>query len=171
MELLLLTQKAKEGNQTAMLQIIEKFKPLIIKYSKKLFFMTFEDASQELIISLIEAIYKMEHLYNEEGIKSYIHKSVTHKYCYLCKQNIKMNVYDNGDIEDFNIVANEPSFENDSIMKIEIQIAMENLSDVKQKILRLLLQGYSDTEIAKLLKISRQYVNRVKKEILLQIDS
>lgn len=77
----------------------------------------------------------------------------------------------NGDIEDFNIVANEPSFENDSIMKIEIQIAMENLSDVKQKILKLLLQGYSDTEIAKLLKISRQYVNRVKKEILLQIDS
>lgn len=48
--------KAKSGDRNAMMEIIERFTPIIKKYSYKL---NYEDTEQDLILNLIQAVYKM----------------------------------------------------------------------------------------------------------------
>lgn len=56
-----LVNKSKT-NSEAMLKLIITMTPLIRKYSKKLFFMEYEDAEQEMVLALIKAVKKYQNV-------------------------------------------------------------------------------------------------------------
>jgi hypothetical protein len=53
---------AKNGSHNSMLELIKIFKPLIKKYAFK---MNYEDAENDLILSMIQLIYSMPNLSND----------------------------------------------------------------------------------------------------------
>ena len=79
---------AKNDN-TVMLAVLDFFKPLIESYARKLFFLEKEDAQQEIIIAIIEAIYSITKYENDAKCITYIHNAVKFKFSYLCKKNFK----------------------------------------------------------------------------------
>jgi hypothetical protein len=153
-------------NTYALEKIINKMQPLIKKYVRKLYFMEEDDASQELIIALIEAIYHIKLCNNDAMCLSYLQKSIVHKYYNLCKISIKASETTNEFADtDYSI----PYYENydDVELIIDIQQLLKNETDTKKSIIKyFLFSGYSDTQIATKMHMSRQYINRVKKEFI-----
>lgn len=155
---------AKEDS-SAMLQIIEILNPLISAYTKKLFFMENEDARQEIIIAIIEAVKRIDKCENDGRCLTYIHNAVKFRFAHLCKKNLK-----NQEILDLNgeILNNMSYWEDYSEVEIkyEIELKEENMTQTQKQILKYCLMGYTDREIAEKLGLSRQYVNRIKKFLI-----
>jgi len=53
----------------------------------------------------------------------------------------------------------------DTILCVDLSNELKEASDKFKSIVVLAYQGYSDREIANILSVSRQYVNRVKKKL------
>lgn len=158
-----LINKAKEDKDSLM-QLINKMQPLIKSYIRKLFFMEPEDAEQELTLAIIEAVRGIPSCDTDGQCMSYIRNAVRFKFAHLCKKNIRKESIETPFEK---ILDDELSFI-EIYDDIEIQYDIEKLtiSKKQQKILRFLLLGNSDREIADKMGISRQYVNRIKKKIL-----
>lgn len=151
-----------ENDLTAMEMLIEKMEPLIKKYARKSFFIEYEDSRQEMILSIIEAVCKIGYYEDEKSCLLYIKNSVIHKYCELCKKNINQPIFDEFNE---NIVYEDSLNDLDTI--IDLEQFLKNKSITKKQIMKLILYDeLGDTQIAKMLNVSRQYVNRVKKEII-----
>ena len=54
---LIYTYKTNQKNEDSLLEIINKFKPLVKKYAKKFPRYEYEDISQELVLAIIEAVH------------------------------------------------------------------------------------------------------------------
>lgn len=152
----------REGNNEALLDIIEIFNPLINKYSRLL---DGEDTKQDLAIHLISVLNKVK-LHNKDLCKdkvmvAYIAKSIRNEYIRLSKKNRK-------------IILNE------SELNLDIEIAYEGfesefemldtfkvLTEKESYIMKLLYVYYlSVNEVADFMKISRQAVNQSKNRAL-----
>lgn len=76
--------KSSEQNKEAKIKIIEKFSPLLNKYSKKL---DYEYAKTDLVIALLEIIQSLSKLdklsFTEGTLVKYIATSMYHSYIYL----------------------------------------------------------------------------------------
>lgn len=79
--------EAQRGNQNCMLDLIRTFQQLLHKYAYKLHY---EDAFSDLVISLIEVIYKIKiEDFSETGdgaLVNYITQSINHTYFKLSKR-------------------------------------------------------------------------------------
>lgn len=89
-------------------------------------------------------------------------KSIYHKYIEISKQNQKREQYDC----EFDDAINKP--ENKIIVfSIELKQTLKTLTDKQQKVIKLLFfYGYSESEVANILHISKQAVNRLKNSAL-----
>ena len=115
--------------------------PLVKSYAKKIFFLDWDDATQEL-------------------------NSVKYKFAHLCKRNLKKEKYEcaymdnEGDLQE--------SYRAD-YSSVELAFDLKNITlkmtSNQRDILKYLILGWSDSEIASFLHFSRQYVNREKKKI------
>lgn len=154
--------KAKNDSKV-MEALIMDFFPLIRKYVKKLYFIEQADAEQELVLAFIRAVKGMN-IHNSEGeVIKYLENAVYFCYCNLCKDNINKNKYRN--LFQFNNlnIAYIDKFQDVEFcidIKNNIELTMQN-----KIVLSKLLEGFSDTEIAETLNVSRQYINRMKKKI------
>ena len=61
-------------------EIVIKFKPLLHRYSKKLYDLEYEDSFQELTLTLYEAIIHIKQIKNEFSCLLYIKKTILHKF-------------------------------------------------------------------------------------------
>ncbi|WP_291573636.1 RNA polymerase sigma factor [Clostridium sp. UBA4548] len=157
-ELVLLHQ---EGNRDASLAIINKFKPLIKKLSKKL---NYEEAETDLVILFIQLLGTIDINKFDES-----HEGALVKYLF--------NFLKHRSIDLFRKYVLKPTEElelNLDILKIEVDmdthIFVKELFDMdiltaQQKLIlkHSYLSEYSDSEIAKSLNISRQAVNKTKR--------
>ena len=153
-------------NKKELEKVLIKMRPLIRKYAKKLYFMDIEDAEQELNLTLIEAIYQIKQYENVAKCITYLHKSVLSKYYQLSKKNIKNNEFESYIQEIFEEIPFSYDYNS-----IEINIDLQNVlrycgKNQKFIIENYLFNGLSDIDIASRIGVSRQYVNRIKKEIL-----
>ena len=159
-----LINSAKHSEESLM-QVIIKMKPLINAYAKKMFFMDLSDAEQEMTLAVIEAVRGVPICEKDGQCLSYIKNAVYFRFSYLCKQNRKIEIleapYENA--EDAGEICIEKYEE------VEILYDLEKLpiSKKQKDILTYIYLGYSDREIAEKMSLSRQYVNRIKKEILI----
>ena len=152
-----LVNKAK-NNSEAVMEILKIMKPIINKYVKKIYFMDKEDAEQELNLAIIEAIQRISNCI------VYIENAIKFKYAHLCKSNIRREEAEGKYVEELKeVLVGETSLEVEKT--IDFKSKVQQLSEKKKQILTYLYLGYTDNEIAKELGNSRQYINRVKKEL------
>lgn len=152
-------------NKDSLEKILIQMQPLVKKYIRKLYFMDKEDASQELNLSLIEAIYHIKYIKNDAMCLAYLQKSIINKYNYLCKLNLKF-VSRNNEFE--KIPDNIPYIERftDIEVYIDMNDFLKSKNNTQKCIIIYYLKGLSDNQIALKLGKSRQYVNRIKKILI-----
>jgi RNA polymerase sigma factor (sigma-70 family) len=148
-----------ESDINALESIIKKFEPLVKKYAKQL---NYDVAESDIKIFLIELVYRLKpqtiQSYSDGELVNYIKKSIKNKTIDLWRKS-------SSDIEEISIdetttqIACDYSFESTSFVQESLTVLSE-----KQRIVVIakFIFGYSDVEIAKVLNISRQAVNKLQ---------
>ncbi len=163
-ELYSLLLAAKSHDQQALLELITKFRPLIKKYG---FYLQYEDAEQDLTVALIEIFNQMPaKLFDGEistsvfAALSYIKKAVKNEYIALSrKKRIDFRHYIS--YEDYLEVPESNDFTSDVEFIIQLDHTAHFLSSAQFQILLLkYYYGYSETEIARKLHISKQAISQ-----------
>ena len=157
---------AANGDQTAKLEIINQFRPLLRKYAYKL---NYEHAFYDLELKLLE-ILTMPFFNNpqntEEQIVSYIHRAIVNEYIRLNKAlNVlrnRMILYsDLGDDQQYmveTICAYTSAY-----AEIDSQLLLYGLSESEQiAVKRIVIDGETAAAVAKQLGCTRQSVNQAK---------
>lgn len=142
---------SKQGNHESMLDLIERFKPLILKYSRK--YQT-QDMENILVEHLLRTALNMPILSEGRAI-NYISASIKNKYIDTIKKDSKyryeFSLENSKDIESKCI--------NDDLVIFRDMLSV--LDKRKHSIVMLKFQyGYSDIEIGNMLSITRQAVNK-----------
>lgn len=143
--------------------LIQKFTPLINKYSKKL---NYDGAYTDLLIKFIEVIKNIsenkELMANERIFLSYIKKSIENHYINLSKKNSDLNK--NEILEDQDIEYDNFMFKCDdtSYSKLELKELLMILNIKERFIIINYLRGYKISEIATFMGVSRQAINKTK---------
>lgn len=156
--------KARNREPGFIEEVIKQFDIQINKYARLL---EGEDTKQDMIIYLINVIDKIpisgNNFNNEKAIFSYISKSLRNQYIYLSK---KKDVYSKFEMKiDIELVDKEI---NNEIILLDI---FEKLTSKEEYIMKLIyIYGFSVSELAKSMKITRQAVNQCKKRALKKIE-
>lgn len=156
------------GNEEYFEELLERFSPLIKAYARKLYYLEYEDSLQELSLAFYEAVRKIPSANDEYGCISYIKRSVINRFTKLYHDSMEIqNIQSHSiSLDDFDGHDSRHDYETDNcISLVDLKNALKNKLPIERKILYLLMQGYSDKEIAAKLGYSRQYVNRLKKRI------
>ncbi|MCY6355391.1 RNA polymerase sigma factor [Clostridium sp. ZS2-4] len=157
-------ENIQNGDTEKILDIINKFKPLIKKFSRKLIY---EEAETDLTISFIEMIQTMNlnnfTSENEGKIINYINSVIRNKHIDLFRkyvlrrtEEVELNLdilidYTNNSIED----------------SILIEDLLNRLPKIQKTVLKeKFIKDHSDIEISQKLNISRQAVNKTKNRAL-----
>lgn len=153
-----LIKKFRQQDMTAFTMVYDEFKGLLLFYSKKL---ADEDALQELTLFFIELLYSINTdtfpSDSTDGLRRYIAVALRNKYIQLSREKQKYSMLCNQLYDSYGIY-NENLAENVTVCE-----ALKALSE-KQRLIAVYkyIYNYSDAEIAQMLKISRQAVNRLK---------
>ncbi|MBV1820964.1 RNA polymerase sigma factor [Clostridium cochlearium] len=160
-----LVKHSQSKDDKAILRILDKFSPLIKKYSRKL---NYDGADSDLTIALIEIINKIpistnKNMTKEYILVSYIATSLVNKYIYLSKKHqssTKLDVILNEEI-----LYSEP--EGNLEDKILLNMSLDRLPKLQQKILKeYFYNDKSCLELARELNVSRQSINQTKNRAL-----
>lgn len=158
-----IAEKAKFGDEGALVEIIDKFRPIIKKYSRKL---KYETAETDLVIELIKIVRNMPinsmNLNEEREIISYIAASIKYQYYRLYRQNA---------LSSYQLPLNDYILFNCQQVDIDSKIFINQLVDklsTKEKFIinSIFFYGYKEAELAKMLKITRQAINKIKNSAL-----
>lgn len=166
---LLIHQYLETGNEQYFEELVNRFQPLLKTYANKLYYLEKEDCLQDLTLALYEAILKMSNTENEYACISYIKKAVVHKFCKLYYASVEAQksqenmvypeFYQNQDLR------SEQDVEN-CIYRIDLDNYLKSKKILERSIISLILDGYNDEEIGQKLGYTRQYINRIKKQVL-----
>lgn len=160
-ELYYLVNEAQQKNKNSLMEILEKFTPLIKKYSRKL---NYDGSETDLIITLIETINaiplsRTNIIKEDKYIVGYIATSIKNKYIFLSKKYSK--IYEKEIELNLDIANNETS--NSMEECILLRMLLDKLPKLQRNIIiQKFIKDFSDSEIANQLNISRQAVNRAK---------
>ena len=159
---------AQQGDQEAMLQLIEQFTPLLKKYAYKLHT---DDALSELTLKLIELVHaiKLDKLNSDTNgaIVNYIANSIRHAYIAL----LKVMLSTAAECISWDMLTDAQKFEQpdhsagDTGEQQFRQLLCEwpALTKKEQEVLLLsIYYEYPSAEIAKMLFSSRQNINQIK---------
>lgn len=161
--------EAQQGNQDAMLYLIQKYTPLLMRYSKKIYQ---EDAFSELTLAFIELIYhiKIEKLTcaSDGVITNYIVTSIKNTYIAHIKEIMQekglTTTLDNFTDKDEFQMSNTHIIESSKSFFMDFLSGFSNLTQKEKEILLLIYYyGYSAAEVADQMKTSRQNINQIKK--------
>lgn len=166
----LLVRKYKETKEDHYFtELLKEMYPLINRYARNLYYLEYEDSVQELELAMFEAIIKMKNTDNDYACLSYIHTTVKHKFCKLyalscCKCREYKQQYEISNEVDEDTSSQTATKDIDFLLDLQKELS---LKPKKQRvIIQLLMEGYHDSEISRYLGVTRQYVNRIKKNII-----
>ena len=148
--------------------LIERFEPLIKKYINLLYKDEKEDARAELIAALWEAVCSIDYYSDNGQVVKYISTALRNRFLELYRLSRKYHDHtievDEITVPDF---ITPDDVYNDLIIYNNMEILKKRLKGRKMQIMEMIFyKGYTDIEVADKLGISRQYVHRVKKEVL-----
>ncbi len=154
--------KEDTENTDYVLFLINKFDPIIKKYSRKL---KYEEAKSDLIIFLIQLIKKLPNTTDERILTCYISKAIKNEFIRL---NKKQELINQKEIPmEFDNFKYLPSNYVDTDLKMDIKAAMQSLSKKQKEVIQYrILLDYSNSKTAEILKISRQAVLKIEKKAL-----
>lgn len=156
--------KNREGNLN---WIIQKFQPVICKYARKLYSLEYEDAVQELSEALIMAVVSID-VCNAEGQSiAYLVKGIKLKFYELRRKSIVEYEYR---MHSEQIDVNTNITCTDDYSEIEWKLELKKLKDKSSPMECHIIDGMvweiSDVELADLLHVSRQYINRKRRQLM-----
>lgn len=159
----------KNEEPDALEQLWKQMLPLM--YAGKTHFMEYDDACQEYSIALIEAINKIQTYDTDGQCLKYIVTCIKNRFCFLYKHycsGVANEIFDDIVIDD----SNTANTYDDVIFSTDIMDFIGKLpSETKRSIASLsIIQQKSDAEIAFQLGLSRQYINRIKREIYRELS-
>lgn len=166
--------RAQQGCSEDMEALVEKFGPILRKYSRKLFW---EDALSDMTVAFIELIYNLpvDHLRRktDEVIVSYIAKSVYNTYIALLNGYFSRPQPTASLDEVTETLKLEAISHVDKREKLAFQDLLDlcpKLTDKERTILTAVYYwGYTSTEIADQLSTSKQNINQIKLRALRKI--
>lgn len=156
-------ESAQNGNQDDMLYLIQRFSPVIKKYGRKLF----EDGVEELTLDFLELIHNFNqskmNFYGDGAIVNYLSKCLYH--CFLSRikaATMKRTVnYDDLPEVQQKAITELTTIDNDPL---EWSLPQKCLTNKELEIIRGIYEyGYSSAELAKIMGVSRQNINQIKK--------
>lgn len=160
MELLNLIQLSKDGDDSAILQLVEKFNPLLKKYAFKL---SYEDAYNDLLLDFLILLngINIQNIQqkNEAGIVSYICTCVRNSYIKKIQslQQQKHIISFSAFGESSEYILDSVSYGEIPHAKIEFSLMKEVLTEQEWNIIIALFDfGYTPTELAQRIGISRK---------------
>ena len=166
-----LLNSIKDNDDTAIVALLDRFNPLLLKYANKL---NYDDAYSELKVHFISVIYNFPDSFNNgtdkenhKFIVSYINKAIIHKYQALsidkCKTSSTTTEYD------LNLI---PSNQMDVCQMLDIHNAISNLSDHQRYIItELFMNDKSAETLALELNVSRQAIYKTRRIALATLRS
>jgi hypothetical protein len=161
----LVVQYQSTRDKLIMEEIVQRMQPIMKKYVRKIYCIEKEEARQDLLLELIEAVNRIKRIDSESACVSYLASSIYYKYLYICKVNLSKG--EKEELEDsFQLVSYHEKSYNDTIFYTDLYRKLDLIATKKKKIIEYLLLGYSDSEIALMSDVSRQYINRIKKEVI-----
>ncbi len=164
-------RKSQLGDDTATLNLIEKFKPALKKYARKL---ETEDAYYDLQVEFLDLISHIDcttlKTKNDGAMVQYLVKSIYHAYVKILQKSI-----DNP----YSISADELT--DGLIYKNDLTVCADYaLLDIPSNLLTPLesqtfwavcIMGYSSAELAKRSGVSRQSVNQAKRRAIKKLGA
>ena len=143
---------AKDKNKDSLMEIINKFRPLI---KKQAYALNYEDAENDLIVDMIELIYNMPFFQHDGQAVTYISTSIRHSYVKFLKQRIRLR--ENECIYDPDIIKNIENLSEDFEKKdLDLLFAIRKLNyNQKWVIIYKFFFMFKDKEIMNKLNISR----------------
>lgn len=156
-----LINNSKRGDKDSMMEIIIKFNPLIKKYK---YLLQYDGAESDLIIELIKIIRKIPidkdlNFRLDKYLVAYISYSIKNKYIFLSKKYNSIYSHET----ELNLDISEATTNLNLEDRLFILDILDKLSNAQRNVLILsFIKDYSDSQISKILNISRQAVNRTK---------
>ncbi len=147
--------------------VVDKMKPLITKYINKLYKDDKEDSYSEFMMALWEGICNIEFYENDGQVVNYLSTAVRNKFFELYRKSKKTHEYEIVTDDDcYQNVSFQESKYNEIALKIDIEKFVSEYSGIKKEIYYLILvENMTDAAIAKRLQVSRQYINKVRKNL------
>lgn len=160
MRLYHLLEKVQKGDEEAVIDIFMKFRPTIKNLSRKL---DYEEAETDLIIAFLEKIKEISlkdlHIKSDGAIVNYIYFFLKNRSVNLFKKNVLQKI--KTDELELDIIADDTACVVDD--KVFVSILLNSLPPMQREVIkRKFIQEFTDKEIALLLGVSRQAVNRTK---------
>ncbi|HJC23191.1 MAG TPA: sigma-70 family RNA polymerase sigma factor [Candidatus Eisenbergiella merdavium] len=147
-------------------RLIDKFEPLIRKYTKKLYKDDKEDVREEFLLALWESVQGMEYYKSDAEIVKYINNAVWRKFLELYRASRKQHDLDSGEGAEENpqnLIYEEKEY-GKMLFRQDIELFINKFTGMKKTIFRLIMEeNLSDAEIAARLHKSRQYIHRMRK--------
>ncbi len=161
----LLIQKTKEDKESFQ-DILCAMEPLIKKYTKTLYKDEKEDVRSELILALWEAVVKIEYYEDEGQCILFLCIAIKNKFYELYRNSKKWN--DNQTTME--VREDQLHYFDEDMDTMELKMDMESILDrysgkKKEILLSIIFENKSDVEIGKKYHMSRQYVNRLRREL------
>ena len=164
MSLYMCIEKCQSKDSSAMLELINKFKPLIKKYSRNFFY---EDIETDLTIALLQTAQKLKlsnfDKDNEGALVNYFSSVVRNTYIDAVKKSKQylghVSLFERADLDNFEGL--DPFKELES--SIEVNFLLKNLSPLqKDVIVDIFIFEKSEVEIAQKRNITKQAVSNTK---------
>lgn len=163
--LLSIIQECHEGNQNAKEELLVRMSPLLKSYASKIHFLDFEDALQEFYAELLASIPYLKTIKTEAQCIQYMNCVIRNRYYKLCKKYLKHPIIES--ISSYETTLESPSAIDDSYYDVEAYINLFSSSSIQHKILSYIFyDDKNDKEIAELLGVTRQYVNRMRRKLI-----
>lgn len=170
--LLDIIERAKANDSDAMVDIIDRFAPILRKYARLL---RYEDAYEDLVVELIDFIQKFQPdkliIKNDGAIVNYIGITLHNKYISLAKRHSMASTLEvtESDLTDAqkHVVENTMTAPANEFLDVTAYLSGRILTPRQERVIMLhYYDGYSISQIAKQDGVSRQNVNKIKKSAL-----
>ena len=166
-----LIKSAQADDENAMLEILDAFEPLIMKYTSYMDYN--EDVHSELVLKLIAFVktFDLDKLRNQNNyvIVDYIEKTIRNEYIALSKgQNRTESHETHFEYEDFvNLSETKGSLQESLHDGLVYNIMKSVLTEREFLCVDLIvIQGYTAEQVGALLEITKQAANQCKKRAL-----
>lgn len=160
-------------DKDAFQELVDKMEPLINKNVRLLYKDEKEDVRSEMTLALWEAVTKINYCENDGQCMSFLCNALKNRFYELYRKSKKE--HDNQIFLDNNDVPEKSRNEDivgldEVIFHINAEMFLQGYSGKKQDIFRMILtEDESDAEIAEALSVTRQYVNRMRRELYREI--
>lgn len=158
----------KDGKINEFEKIEVRMKLTLNKYTRLMYKEEKEDVYSELRLALWEAIVNIEYYDDEKKVLAFLYTAIKNKFLELYRSSRKKS--DNEcSVEDdilLNIVSKEESDIDKIVFYEDMKKFLKNYSGLKKQTYKcMIMEDMSDTEISMKMNVSRQYVNRLRKQL------